>query len=293
MLNNAWAGWGLYNSSSQGTAVIDDNSVYRFEKQTLSGTNRVRIYPYVQPGDKVLFSIDARLLEGDPDSDTCPAMAIDYPTAGDLVAQSKITSRHWKRYEVSFTVPFDSKDEQTLPITAGIWTNKIGVVEFKNPRYQVLNENIGQNYGFVNGGVNYTSRNLLGEVVDSDEGMPVGGIVEQGSNENGAYTKFFNGTLLCEVTTVIPVSDDVENTSGRRVRPYPHEFLHTPHVSFSSLDSFEGSGYLSRRRAFFVMELSATSSFWYMVFDPIKQSLIGAGLLTDTQVKLFAIGRWK
>ena len=42
----------------------------------------------------------------------------------------------------------------------------------------------------------YNSRNLLGTVSQSS-GIPTGAIIERGSNANGEYVKFADGTMIC------------------------------------------------------------------------------------------------
>jgi len=81
-------------------------------------------------------------------------------------------------------------------------------------------------------------RNLLGTVSQSG-GTPTGAVIERGSNANGEYVKFADGTLIC--TKVVEVGAiDVTNAFGSvyitdliPVGSYPHAFVSQPFNSVS------------------------------------------------------------
>ena len=65
------------------------------------------------------------------------------------------------------------------------------------------------------------------------------GIIESGNNENGSYTKFEDGTLICNYTQI--VNTNVENAWGSIfVSPYitlhnfPVSFVNIPEVSIQA-----------------------------------------------------------
>lgn len=47
----------------------------------------------------------------------------------------------------------------------------------------------------------YTSENLI-KTVSQDSGRPTGGVIERGSNANGSYVRFADGTQICAITGV-------------------------------------------------------------------------------------------
>jgi len=51
----------------------------------------------------------------------------------------------------------------------------------------------------------YHQRSILGTVSQS-EGFPTGAIIERGSNANGEYVKFADGTLICTVESPVDVT---------------------------------------------------------------------------------------
>jgi hypothetical protein len=61
-------------------------------------------------------------------------------------------------------------------------------------------------YGFSPG-------NLLGTVTQSG-GTPTGAVIERGSNTNGAYVRFADGTQICTHTLSIPSAQDGTGVTG-------------------------------------------------------------------------------
>ncbi|WP_313650435.1 pyocin knob domain-containing protein [Pseudomonas soli] len=50
----------------------------------------------------------------------------------------------------------------------------------------------------------YAQNNVVGTVAIAGDGVPVGALIERGSNTNGRYTKFADGTMICEGYVTIP-----------------------------------------------------------------------------------------
>jgi hypothetical protein len=144
---NDWAQWEYYNNSLTATMTVNQYGVRLIEKPNDDGSVNGRLYPRVLAGDDVLFTIEARLIDGDLEADTCPSIAIDYPETANPVVEVKIDSSSWKQYQLRYTVPFDAADGQKLPISAGVYGGRVGSVEFKNPRLRIQNGQSHQMHG--------------------------------------------------------------------------------------------------------------------------------------------------
>jgi|15BtaG_2_1085339.scaffolds.fasta_scaffold18295_4 hypothetical protein len=112
-----------------------------------------------------------------------------------------------------------------------------------------------------------------------------GAIMENGSNANGKYTKFSDGTLICtlvqyDVTTTSSMSDMYGTSSGTSYRTgvsktFPHAFIATPSVVTS------GEGRLS------VTEHAGTSTTGVTLYTYTQNSTY------TVSINATAIGRWK
>ena len=109
---------------------------------------------------------------------------------------------------------------------------------------------------------------VVGSVAQSG-GVPTGAIIEKGSNANGSYTKFADGTMICRYNG--NSSDSVEVTWT-----YPAAFAATPSVSLSVNAGSARTSYLSSR---------GTSSVNFSVYT-------AAGARAANPVDLIAIGNW-
>lgn len=94
----------------------------------------------------------------------------------------------------------------------------------------------------------YGGENIVGTVSQSG-GVPTGGIIERSSNANGEYTRWADGTQICE---------GVVNTSGTAAvsRTWPAAFSGVPRVALSSA--------LTTAAMATVASTSATSANFYM-----------------------------
>jgi hypothetical protein len=118
----------------------------------------------------------------------------------------------------------------------------------------------------------YKKANILGTVSES-AGVPTGAIIERGSNANGEYIRFADGTQIC--TSVGLSGSATENTTWT----YPAAFIATPacsaiHTQFNHVVA--GGSPIPN---------TTTTNFrvWVMSVDPTR----GAGTFYAT-----AIGRW-
>lgn len=142
-------------------------------------------------------------------------------------------------------------------------------------KYRIIDDNEPQDWLEV-----YTQASILGTVSQSDS-VPTGAIIERGSNANGEYVKFADGTLICTHRIV-----DNETISSAYFGGYRSAGLNwTFPVSFSGIDSVISS----------VGDLDAFGS---VINNPTVSGLTYVYTAVSTQpvatrsVELLAIGRW-
>ena len=84
----------------------------------------------------------------------------------------------------------------------------------------------------TSGGPVYDPSNILGTVSES-AGVPTGAIIERGSNANGEFVKYADGTLICRVTN--PLIDHTGTFSSATrlygVWTFPSVFISPPETS--------------------------------------------------------------
>jgi hypothetical protein len=83
---------------------------------------------------------------------------------------------------------------------------------------------------------NFNNLNTVGTVSQSS-GVPTGAIIERGSNANGEFVKFADGTMICTlVSPTLTASTAVGNvfTSAANTRTLPATFSAVPKVAFSA-----------------------------------------------------------
>ena len=124
--------------------------------------------------------------------------------------------------------------------------------------------------------------NLLGTVSQSG-GVPTGAVIERGSNANGQYVKFADGTMICSIIeTVTNQAIDHSNGSlyiGSRPWTLPAVFAANP-VVMSSCRWGASASWAS-------VSTSSTTSVALRFFDVLSRS---TG--TDFIYSVSAIGRW-
>ena len=108
---------------------------------------------------------------------------------------------------------------------------------------------LGQAFGFepfvnrINEFDTYHQGNILGTVSESD-GVPTGAIIERGSNANGEYVKYADGTQICFGTRAMP-----QDISSSLIVSYPSSFVATPAFSSNAASGqYTGAGTFRRKK---------------------------------------------
>lgn len=113
----------------------------------------------------------------------------------------------------------------------------------------------------------------------------INGVVENGSNANGNYVKFEDGTMICTLDTI--VSDQAINRSygslfwGSRTWNFPVAFIEKPAVSCGMFKWGTGMSWGN------VSGITTT----YATLVGIDIAIRDTG--TSTEIHAIAIGRWK
>ena len=151
---------------------------------------------------------------------------------------------------------------------------------------------------FMGGGVwgawapEFNASNILGTVSQSG-GVPTGAIIERGSNANGEYVRFADGTQICRHLGNFPAN----GVSGwRMVWQFPAPFARDSAVFISGTVNTVDTGLFSSQRAYF-SAVSARSRAGMDTSSSMLDVLIMPGATFATAdvtppVALVAIGRW-
>jgi len=127
----------------------------------------------------------------------------------------------------------------------------------------------------------YTSGNILG-TVSEDGGVPTGAIIERGSNANGEFVRYADGTQISWIHNH-DGGEVSNNSSGNIFRTnnqsytFPVEFSEVPTVNITSRGFTAWSG---NCRAIATNEISQ-----YRQFSSTANS-------NSVEVRIIAIGRW-
>ncbi len=125
----------------------------------------------------------------------------------------------------------------------------------------------------------YTQRSILGAVSQSS-GIPTGGVIERGSNANGDYVKFADGTLICRspgVTKIIQANNNMDYAGT-----WPAVFIDVPAVSANAQEVVYGAA----RWLLTVKQVWADSTQYQTTIN----SAHGADL--SVYSRIVGIGRW-
>lgn len=131
----------------------------------------------------------------------------------------------------------------------------------------------------------YNKENILGTVSQSG-GVPTGAIIERGSNANGEYVKFADGTMICQ-KIITDTGIDVTTSNYTILRndtdnAPPAVFASTPAVYAAYRGGYAGE-------IISTTEGGSLSSFFTFLF---LVKLIGADRTINPVVTITAIGRW-
>ena len=100
---------------------------------------------------------------------------------------------------------------------------------------RVVNEN-DDNVGDLTNLVTPNKNNIVGAI---------NSVVESGSNNNGSWIKFADGTMICRFTQIINVSVDAAWGSlyGKKcsVHDYPQDFINIPEASITLVANNDGN----------------------------------------------------
>ena len=129
--------------------------------------------------------------------------------------------------------------------------------------------------------------NYSGYLTDKDGNKYFAGIVESGSNSNGSYIKFSDGTMICYLN--IAVTDQAIDTKygtsslyfGRRTWTFPVAFIKEPNVSCGQFKWGTGGSWGSAS--------GATKTIAYLIGYDMYSRASG----TRTIISATAIGKWK
>ena len=127
----------------------------------------------------------------------------------------------------------------------------------------------------------YAKGNILGAVSQTG-GVPTGAVIERGSNVQGEFVKFADGTMICTYSGSVNYSLSSQygnNYIAVGSWNFPAQFVTTPNPW--------GTAFLNGRVTYITAALANSSSWNFTVVDPNGTQASGTYL-----VKLTAVGRW-
>lgn len=135
----------------------------------------------------------------------------------------------------------------------------------------------------------YAKDNILGTVSESS-GVPTGAIIERGSNANGEYVRFADGTQICWNTrnftgvSITNPNGSIYYASADVARSFPAAFASgtTPAVSIGCMITSTGNG------SWAVMSAGLSNTTWPAWYPYAEVSVAGAALTAIYMAK----GRW-
>lgn len=125
-------------------------------------------------------------------------------------------------------------------------------------------------------------RDLFVGAVSENEGVPTGAIIESGSNANGTYVKFADGTMICTGLTTFNSVSSVEFLSLFYVtlnKDFPATFTNIPIVTCEP-------GF--RESYIFWSAVCAPSTTGFAMYTLSQKAFSSI----DVNVSFLAIGRW-
>lgn len=160
-----------------------------------------------------------------------------------------------------------------------------GVGEPIKTAFQKVNANFNEVYEDV--GTKLSRSDIVGTVTTD---LNTSAIIEQGSNANGDYVKFADGTMICTMMIYSPSTVNWTNGTGGGHKytdminaTIPHAFIAKPSASYAP-----GEGAVGYRSGW-ISYLNATSSTCFLLMSALTTT-------TNNQqfyVSVTLIGRWK
>jgi hypothetical protein len=127
----------------------------------------------------------------------------------------------------------------------------------------------------------YLQDNIIG-TVSQQNNLPTGSIIEPGSNSNGDFVRYADGTQICTYFISMSIAIDISFMGGFRSDPqtwvYPAAFINTPKVFAAPRNSSSFGGLVSN--------IPTTTSVNYAFTAITSQSAGTRGMM------LMAVGRW-
>lgn len=117
----------------------------------------------------------------------------------------------------------------------------------------------------------FNQDNILGTVSQS-AGVPTGAIIESGSNANGEFTKFADGTMICRFTVTT-------SSSGATTKTLPATFINDTYIVVGGTNTS-------------VSASDFTGKFASRATTTVSAVMTNNGQLTATTLQAIAIGQW-
>ena len=133
----------------------------------------------------------------------------------------------------------------------------------------------------------FTRGNLVGTVSESG-GEPTGAVIERGSNSNGEFVRFADGTQICTLLSITleqNFSDILEVTWT-----YPAAFATGPCVSLNGLNNLSDNGDIRQNVSYFGVRSDPTATSADLILRLIDRVTSSGD--TANGRNLIAIGRW-
>lgn len=239
----------LYHTGNTGTAVTAN--------VTTSPTDTT-VGRLLKVGDGGLLSIIQNWPTDDLNDDVSVGTSFHYTS----IANNRPTSAGWVRYQkrnndfatqewLSATSPFNKLYRVKVSGVWGAWRE------------------------------DYSTANILGTVSQS-AGVPTGAIIQRGSNANGEFVRFADGTMVCQISRTVSVTTSAlgnihSNISAFGSWTFPAAFSAAPNVSVA----WNGTAVWGGSEG-----ITATSANIITVFCGVALSN------TNLTGRALAVGRW-
>ena len=171
------------------------------------------------------------------------------------------------------------------PNISGSGTFTIAAPNSNVDRTLTLPDNSGTVVSEVAGNLAYKQQNILGTVSQS-AGVPTGAIIESGSNANGVFVKYANGTMIC---TLGAGGTSSPKSTGLVINwTFPAAFVSRTNLGVS------GFFYCLEQNVSFRQGvlLSYNSSPTTGTFQQFLGRDFSSGLFDDYIYGITAVGRW-
>jgi hypothetical protein len=127
----------------------------------------------------------------------------------------------------------------------------------------------------------YDTGNILGTVSQSS-GVPTGAIIQRGSNANGEFVKYADGTMICHhnISFTTTTSSALGRRSGYVLWNFPVGFVNSEYTAFGTASNSPGE--------FFCIPADAGTP----AYTNLRMYMLDSGVDGSRALKVKAIGRW-